>query len=95
MTESQSPNQSKSTLRAKMKAVRAAIPRQVASVAANRLVASLAAIPDFARSHVISGFLAFGDEIDTAPLLANLHAARHRLCLPVMQGKADLLLFRA
>ena len=50
---------------------------------------------DLAAGAIISGFSAIRDEIDTAPLLARLHAAGHPLGLPVMQGKGLPLLFRA
>jgi 5-formyltetrahydrofolate cyclo-ligase len=43
---------------------------------------------------VISGFLSFGDELDTGPLLGRLYRDGFRLCLPVMQGKARPLIFR-
>jgi 5-formyltetrahydrofolate cyclo-ligase len=43
----------------------------------------------------ISGFSAIRDEIDPAPLLTRLHGEGHRLGLPVMQGKAQPLVFRA
>lgn len=44
---------------------------------------------------VVSGFLAIGEEIDPAPLMARLLAEGYRLCLPVMEGKGNPLLFRA
>ena len=44
---------------------------------------------------VVSAFASMADELDTGPLLQRLHAQGLRLCLPVMQGKAAPLLFRA
>jgi 5-formyltetrahydrofolate cyclo-ligase len=44
---------------------------------------------------VVSGFSAIRDEIDPAALLARLHAAGYRLCLPVIEGKGLPLVFRA
>jgi 5-formyltetrahydrofolate cyclo-ligase len=44
---------------------------------------------------VVSAFLAIGEEIDPAPLVARLIGERYRLCLPVMEGKARPLVFRA
>jgi 5-formyltetrahydrofolate cyclo-ligase len=44
---------------------------------------------------VVSGFSAIRDEIDPAALLARLHAAGYRICLPVMEGKGLPLVFRA
>lgn len=43
----------------------------------------------------VSAFRSFGDELDTGPLLGRLAADGYRLALPVMQGKAKPLLFRA
>jgi 5-formyltetrahydrofolate cyclo-ligase len=42
----------------------------------------------------VSGYLAIGDEIDPAPLLAALAAAGHTIALPVMAGKGKPLVFR-
>jgi len=44
---------------------------------------------------IVSGFSAIRDEIDPSALLARLAAEGRRLALPVMQGKAKPLLFRA
>jgi 5-formyltetrahydrofolate cyclo-ligase len=85
----------KSELRAAMRARRSAIPageRAAAAAAiAERALAHLAAQPGAA----VAGFLSIGEEIDTLPTLSALAAAGHPLCLPVMQGKAAPLLFRA
>jgi 5-formyltetrahydrofolate cyclo-ligase len=43
----------------------------------------------------ISAFLSIGDEIDLGPLMLALTARGHTLALPVMQGRAKPLLFRA
>ena len=44
---------------------------------------------------VVSAFLSFGDELDTAPLLRTLYTQGFKLCLPVMQGRNQPLGFRA
>jgi 5-formyltetrahydrofolate cyclo-ligase len=44
---------------------------------------------------IVSGFSAIRDEIDPAALLTRLQAEGHHLCLPVMQGKGQPLVFRA
>ena len=95
MTQSQAINAAKAALRAKAKAARAAITPAHSSAAAQRLVAKFSQIPNLSTNPMIAGFLSFGDEIDTAPLLANLHAAGRQLCLPVMQSRTLPLLFRA
>lgn len=43
---------------------------------------------------VVSGFLAIGEEIDPAPLMAGLQADGCLLALPVMVGKSEPLAFR-
>lgn len=70
-----------------------------ADVAANG-EASRAAMDHFlaARLHtgaaVISGFRPIRTEIDVTPLMLALHAAGHRLCVPVIQRKGLPLKFR-
>lgn len=44
---------------------------------------------------VVSGFLAIGEEIDPAPLMARLQAEGYTLALPVMEAKGKPLVFRA
>jgi 5-formyltetrahydrofolate cyclo-ligase len=62
--------------------------------------ASRAAMEHFlaARLHtgagVISGYRPIRTEIDPTPLMEALHAAGHRLCVPVIQGKGLALKFR-
>ena len=46
-------------------------------------------------ARVVSGFGAIGEEIDPLPLMKRLAGEGYRLCLPVMQGRAQPLLFRA
>jgi len=74
-------------------------PAHAADVAAGG-EASRAACDHFlaARLHtgaaVISGFRPIRTEIDPTPLMEALHAAGHRLCVPVIQGKGLPLRFR-
>jgi 5-formyltetrahydrofolate cyclo-ligase len=62
--------------------------------------ASRAAMRHFlaARLHtgvdIISGFRPIRTEIDPTPLMEVLHAAGHRLCVPVIQGRGLALRFR-
>ncbi len=83
-------------LRASMKARRAAIPTVLRAErslqVAERGLSWLTPSP--LPQAIISGFLAIGDELDTAPLLVALHHRGHPLCLPVMQGRDKPLLFR-
>ena len=43
---------------------------------------------------IISGFRPIRTEIDPTPLMETLHAAGHRLCVPVVQGRGLALKFR-
>jgi 5-formyltetrahydrofolate cyclo-ligase len=43
---------------------------------------------------IISGFRPIRTEIDPTPLMETLHAAGHRLCVPVIQGRGLALKFR-
>ncbi len=95
MTEGAAEIGEKKQLRASMKARRAAIPAARRAEGANRLAGHGLGWLNPAPGAIVSGFLSIGDELDTAPLLAALHAAGHPLCLPVMQGRGRPLLFRA
>ncbi len=55
---------------------------------------ALAAI-DFPRRCVVSAYWPMGTEIDPRPLMERLHALGHPLCLPVVIGKGQALVFRA
>ncbi len=55
----------------------------------------LAFLPSLAPTSVVSGFASMPDELRVWPLLRRLHRDGRRLCLPVMQGKAKPLIFRA
>ncbi len=45
-------------------------------------------------AEIISGYCPIRTEIDPTPLMENLHAAGHRLCVPVIQGRGLALKFR-
>lgn len=81
-------------MRADALAKRAAIPENEASAFAGRL-ARLG--PDLARAHdarAVSAFATIGDEIDTGPLLAALHAAGFAVGLPITGRRGTPLVFR-
>lgn len=86
----------KAALRTATKAQRAVLTPETRHSAATAIAAYALGwlTPPPARSIVISGFLSFGDELDTGPLLTRLHADGFRLCLPAMQGKGQPLMFR-
>ena len=97
MTENGPEHAAKSELRASMIARRAAMPAAVRTEGSARIaklgLGWLGASEG--KGAVVSGFLSIGEELDTAPLLAALHAAGTALCLPVMQGRGNPLFFRA
>jgi len=63
-----------------------------ADAVARRVAALLRAHPE---CRIVSGFLKIGDEIDPQPSLDAALALGCRLCLPVMVGKGQPLIFRA
>ncbi|MEZ5849584.1 MAG: 5-formyltetrahydrofolate cyclo-ligase [Hyphomicrobiaceae bacterium] len=84
----------KAAFRADMKARRSAMPAGQRSDGAMAVAALGLGWLGTPPGTVVSGFLSFGDEINTMPLLRRLAEAGYDLCLPVMQGKAKPLLFR-
>jgi 5-formyltetrahydrofolate cyclo-ligase len=79
-----------------MKAWRAGLPAAEMVRAADAIAAqSLAFLPRLASGAIVSGFASLPEELRAWPLLRRLHNEGYRLCLPVMQGKGEPLLFRA
>lgn len=87
--------ENKARLRAEMKAARSALPAETRAQLSRQIADLAVGALGIRPGMVVSGFLSIGDELDTGPLLVKLHAAGAQLCLPVMQGKAKPLLFRA
>jgi 5-formyltetrahydrofolate cyclo-ligase len=91
----------KMRLRSAMKAERRALPDALRRIGASQIAAHglrFLAGGDAAmveQKPVVSGFLSIGDELDTDPLLQSLHADGFPLCLPVMRGKRNPLIFRS
>jgi 5-formyltetrahydrofolate cyclo-ligase len=85
----------KPTARALAKARRAAISPAEREALSTALVAHAAWLSSLAPGGRISAFLSIGDEIDLGPLMQALRERGHTLALPVMQGRAKPLLFRA
>ena len=89
----------KQALRTAMKARRAALPALLRQATAEAIAVETLALLRVQclagrDARVVSGFLSIGDELDTGPVLKRLHSAGYTLCLPVMQGKNQPLLFR-
>lgn len=86
----------KKALRARMKTVRAGISAGEQQAAAVAIAArGLDGIPGVKPDAVVSGFLSIDGEINPGPLMAGLRRAGHPLCLPVIVGKGQPLIFRA
>jgi len=84
----------KKAFRAEARARRAAYHALHGAGAGDRLRDNvLAAIP-FAAGAVVSAYLPIDDELDPLPLLAAALARGHAACVPVVQGKAQPLVFR-
>jgi 5-formyltetrahydrofolate cyclo-ligase len=89
--------EAKKALRARMKAWRAGLSADAQMQAAEAVTRQgLDFLGSRAlRGNVVSGFSPIADEFRVWPLLRRLAGEGHRLALPVMQGKAKPLLFRA
>ena len=85
----------KRLLRARIRAWRAGLDAGIVARAADAVAAQGLDFLQVRGSAVVSGFASLPDEFRVWPLLRRLHREGHRLALPVMQGKARPLLFRA
>lgn len=85
----------KAALRRDVLARRAALPDDLRLAAGIAVAESGAALVAERRPARVSVFVSIRGEIDTAPLLARLHAIGVPLCLPVIARKAAPLTFRA
>jgi 5-formyltetrahydrofolate cyclo-ligase len=87
----------KKALRARIKAWRAGLSADAQMRAAEAVARQGLDFlePQPPRGSVVSGFSPIADEFRVWPLLRKLASEGHRLALPVMQGKARPLLFRA
>jgi 5-formyltetrahydrofolate cyclo-ligase len=89
--------QAKRALRARMKAWRAGLGAEAQMRAAEAVARQGLGFldPRPPRGSVVSGFSPMADEFRVWPLLRRLAGEGYRLALPVIQGKARPLLFRA
>jgi len=85
----------KAALRAETLARRAAIPADERARAAEAVAGVGAELVGRLRPRRVSVFVAIRGEIETAPLMARLHAIGVPLCLPVIARKDAPLVFRA
>ena len=87
-------HRAKAELRAIMQARRSAIPAAARAAGAGAVARQGIGFLDKKEPLVVSGFLAIGDEIDPALLLARLSNDGCQLALPVMVGRTQPLQFR-
>jgi 5-formyltetrahydrofolate cyclo-ligase len=86
----------KRRLRAAAKLARATAFARHGPTATAQLAAHGMGFAGIARTAIVSGFSAIGDEISPLPLLTRLAAEGHDLCLPVLPGRKGLpLSFRS
>ena len=84
----------KAALRARMKAVRAAVSRETREAAAVSVAVPLPILFDRPPA-VVSSYWAIGEEFNPEALEAALRARGHTIALPVMTGRTAPLTFRA
>ncbi len=85
----------KRTLRSAMLAWRGGLDEAARRAAADGLLATWQHEQPVETPAVVSGFWPIKDELDIRPLLVELFNQGCQLCLPVVQGKGQPLLFRA
>lgn len=84
----------KDALRARARAVRAALPAAARADAASRLADVFTTAFSFTPGTMVSGYWPLGDELDPRPLLAALRRAGCLIALPVTGEKRSPLTFR-
>ena len=70
---------------------RSAVSKSANEAATKHLIASLEAAPS---NLAISGYMPIGTEIDPVPALTAIAETGRTICLPVIQGRGQALLFR-
>ena len=84
----------KKRLRATARLARATAFERHGPAAQERLAGHGLAFARIASSAIVSGFNPIGEEISPLPLLLKLAEQGHAICLPVMAGKGEPLVFR-
>ena len=96
MSETSDILEEKQALRARIKAWRAGLGAEASARAAEAAARQgLDFLGPRPKGCVVSGFAPLADEFRVWPLLRRLNVEGFQLALPVMQGKAKLLVFRA
>ena len=87
--------ETKRTLRSAMLAWRAGLGEEERRAAGQALVDSFKREQPFEAPVVVSGFWPMKEELDVRPLMIELFNRGCQLCLPVVVGKGQPLIFRA
>ncbi|MGM0560343.1 MAG: 5-formyltetrahydrofolate cyclo-ligase [Pseudomonadota bacterium] len=95
MTDSVKPDESKKSLRRKAAARRSRASEESGPDAALRLAENLLGRKELANAGWVSSYWPMRDEIDPRPAMEALNAKGVGLCLPVVTGNAQPLVFRA
>jgi 5-formyltetrahydrofolate cyclo-ligase len=94
MSDTAAVVEQKRKMRASAKQTRAAAYSRIGASAAQKIAAHGIGFTGAASGALVSGFSAIGDEIDPLPLMTKLGEQGFELCLPVMQGRGEALIFR-
>lgn len=88
--------QRKAELRHAMIERRKGLPSDARATAAAAIAARVAALlEECPHARVVSAFLPIGEELDPRPAMVKVRQQGRQLCLPVMSGKTQPLIFRA
>ena len=79
--------ESKARVRARLKAVRRALPAAERARLSAMVEARVFDIPIVARARTVMVFSSFGSEVSTGGIIGRLHARRQRILLPVVAGR--------
>jgi 5-formyltetrahydrofolate cyclo-ligase len=86
MTESTDAAREKAELRARMRALRAAVPAEERLRLARAVEDRLFALPDMRAADTVLLFYSFGSEVETSGMADRVHAERKRLLLPYLEA---------
>ena len=85
--------ESKTDIRARMRARRAQVDADSRRAASAAITATLLALPEFQRAAEVACFLSLPQEIDTDSFLATCHRLGKRVCVPAWDGNARAYTF--
>ena len=88
-----SATETKTDIRARMRAQRALVDAGARRAASTAITAALLALPEFLRATKVACFLSLPREIDTGSFLATCHRLGKRVCVPAWDGNARAYTF--